>query len=116
MFEIKVNPKNEIVIYPDIANNLEQSENDRFAVVIAKKHKLIVQTAAIGSDGKLDVIQFAKLHVVRIDNAPMLNMGKTKRALTIDDIFKVPELETVANEIFDKVAEIQKLKGVDLKN
>lgn len=113
--EIKVSAKNEFYVYPDIAGNLDQPENERFAIVLAKRHKLIQQSGGVRANGEFDIAAFCKKSFVRIDNAPLLNFGKLKRALEFDDIFTVPELEPVANAVFDKIDSLSK-GDVDLKN
>jgi hypothetical protein len=115
MLELKVSPKNEYAVYPDVGGNLELPEQERFAVIIAKKHKIIQQSGGVRANGEFDISAFCKKSFVRIDNAPMLNFGKTKRALEFDDIFTIPELEPVANAVFDKIDELSK-GGTDLKN
>jgi len=116
MLELKISTKNEYTIYPDISGNLSLPESDRFAIIVAKKHRMILQNESIGIDGKFDFAMYAKACVTEMINPPMLNFGKLKRAMTLDDIFTITELESVSTEIFNKVSEIQSSKGADLKN
>lgn len=112
--EIKVNAKNEYYVYPDAFGNLELPEKDRFVIVLAKRHKIIQQSGGVRYNGEFDIAAFCKKSFLRIENAPLLDFGKLKRALEFNDIFEIPELESVANAIFDKINDIS--NGVEIKN
>lgn len=113
--EIDVSAKNEFFVYPDVGGNLSLPEGERFAIVLAKRHKIIQQSGGVKANGEFDLAAFCKKSFVRIDNPVMLNFGKTKRAITFDDIFVLPALEDVANAVFDKIDSLSKGE-IDLKN
>jgi hypothetical protein len=115
MLEIKAIAKNEHKVVPDIGDNLKLPSAEQFAVVVIKRHRLMMQTESVKANGKFSIRDFIEPCIKRLDNPPMLNFGKLKRAMVISDIFEVDELEPVFNAIAEKINEIS-LGGEDKKN
>ena len=121
--KIAVSTKNEYPFYPDIENNLELPVKDRFAIVCRK----INQAMTSGSwsnyteDGELiiDIKSKLRQHIVRIDNAPVLNIddGADTREMTIDDLLgsDFPELYDIATELMKFAGKIQNEGELEVK-
>jgi hypothetical protein len=115
MLEIDAIAKNEHRITPDIGGNLKLPENEQFSILIQRRHTIIMQAESVKSDGGFSFLGYLKPCIKRLENPPMLNFGDMKRAMTINDIFEIPQLEPVLNAIFDKVNEL-KAEVNDTKN
>jgi hypothetical protein len=107
MLEIKAIAKNEHRVVPDIGGNLELPENDRFAVVIQRRHTIMMQTEAVTAGGKFSFRDFIRPSIKRLENAPLINFGNVKRAMEIDDMFDIEVLEPVLDAVFDKISELK---------
>jgi len=91
--KLSVNSKNEYYFYPDVADNLEKEEKERFTIVVKK-----INPALIGTDvyiyndnnefvGVNNAIRL-KSHVKELRNPPILQVdGVEERELTIEDLF-----------------------------
>lgn len=112
--KLTVSSKNEYYYYPEILDNLEKEEKDRFAIVVKK-----VNQALSGGDwfkydtkGKyLGISNSKKLrsYVKGLKNAPMLDIdGKTEREVTIDDLFSddFPALYQIVTGLNDFVLKL----------
>jgi hypothetical protein len=113
---IKIAAKNEHKFYPTSFDNMSLPEGKRFCVVLAKKHRLVVQTASVTAGGKFDLVQYTKEIIDHLENAPDLDFGTETRALTVDDIFVLPELELLATEIFGAATALQNDGALPEKN
>jgi hypothetical protein len=96
---IEINPSEEEIIYPDLADNLERKEKDRFAIVIKRLSNLEKMQALKIKDGHVqnDPAQLLRMSVKEIINAPLVN---DDRELTIDDIFEAEELYGVFQKVY----------------
>ena len=121
--EISVSTKNEYPFYPDIANNLELPVKDRFAIICRKINQAMTSSrwSNYTEEGELVIDVAGKLreHIVRIDNAPVLNIddGADTREMTIDDLFsnEFPVLYDIATELMKFAGKIQSEGELEVK-
>ena len=104
--EIKVNKTNRFNFYPDVQDNLELPEKDRFCIVV----KMLNTTfhygkwSTPGDDGKtnVDMKKYYKEHIVELINSPTIDIdGKLKRPLEVDDFLgdEMKELFFIGEEL-----------------
>jgi hypothetical protein len=109
---IKVSSKNEYPFYPDIQGNLDKPEKDRFAIIVCRLNNTLQSGEwAHYGDGetKFDFAAKVKLHIVRIDNAPMLEIDGKKIEMTPDDLTsnKYPELFPIVNDLAGFIGDLE---------
>lgn len=111
--DIKVNPKRELTYYPDIGDNLEKSQGERFGVVFVRKNSYVLATQAVSQGifkGKnktnIDVEAFLSYMIKEFVNPPILDFGEEKREMRIVDLFEYNEMKGLVKDLFDKAIEI----------
>lgn len=110
--EISVSMKNEFKIYPDIGNNLEFPEKDRFAVVWRRLNEYLHAAKwtdySTGDDGQVkaevDPVRHLRAHIVRIENAPSIVLPDgSKKEIDVDLLFAdYPEIEDMLAKILEE--------------
>lgn len=109
--------KNEYPYYPDVQNNLELPEKDRFTFILQKKSQTlnIHEWGDIKDGGKVNiqVEKYIRSHVKGIENPPQI--GETKEGqeplfLNLDILFSevYPELFDILEDLFIKIKELNK--------
>lgn len=120
--KLKVSSKNEFYFYPDVQDNLEKQEQDRFAIVV-KKVNLALEGASIYQYDEnykltgIDNLAKLKLHIKELRNAPMLEIGDTEeREMKIDDLLSgdFPELYSIVSGLNNFIINLD-AEGVDTK-
>lgn len=116
--EIKINKTNRFNFYPDVQNNLDLPEKDRFCIVVKKLNTTMHygKWSTPGDDGKtnVDMGKYYKEHIVELINAPTINIdGKEKRALTADDFLgdEMKELFFIGEDLAKFIEELLKDKA-----
>ena len=119
---LKVSSQNEFRFYPDISNNMELPENERFTVVLKRLNNVLnakVWTSYTKEGGiEIDILKKYKKHIVKIENAPLLQMESgEQRELTIDDLFneEFTELEIILNQIVDEINRLSETGSLEVK-
>lgn len=114
--KININPKNEYVFVPEFSGNKTFPEEQQMKVTFKRINRLALQTNAVTQDGKFSIIDYTKSLIVRIENPFTISNGEKDRAMTIDDVFKFPELEELSAELFNAANKIQNEGGLEPKN
>jgi hypothetical protein len=111
MSKIIINPKNEYTLIPEFNGNKAFPESNQMKVIVRRINRLALQSQAVTTDGRFSIVDYTKSLIVRIENPFVISNGTSERALTIDDIFKFPELEDLSAEIFNFANKIQNENG-----
>lgn len=115
--------KNEYPYYPDVQNNLELPEKDRFTFVLRKTSYVIdsQRWSEYDENGNyiLNKDSFVRAHVVRIENAPELKpLDDSQSSMVLDlDILLSrdwPQLIPIREALFLAIGENNE-KEVDVK-
>ncbi len=89
--KLTVNSKNEHYFYPEIEDNLEKEEKDRFAIVVKRVNPTLTGSEWVIYNDKhevkgLDNRARIKSQIKKFVNAPTLDIEGKEREMTIDDL------------------------------
>jgi hypothetical protein len=115
MMELKITKPQERTVYPDIGDNLNQPEEDRFAIVLARPsdQKLSEATIEMVYNDENELEQrynwrgAARAFIRKLVNAPTLNINGHKRPARVDDLFRYDELVPALRAVNEAVAEMR---------
>lgn len=118
--KLQVSSVNEYKFYPDVADNLSLEEKKRFTVVLKKINRTLHNNKYVvyennGKDITIDYAAKLKLHIVRIENPPMLEIDKlNSREMVISDLLddQFEALYGIVEQIF---TEITRLEGITIE-
>jgi len=117
MSKIIINQKNEYILIPEFNGNKTLPEGNQMKVIVRRINRLALQSQAVNADGRFSIVDYTKSLVSRIENPFVISNGTTERVLTLDDIFKFPELEDLSAEIFNFANKVQNENGdIEPKN
>ena len=109
----------EKVFYPNIQNNLELPESDRFGFVLTIPNRArilkIIDNEIDGEEIKQEINtdKYLKVHVKKLVNAPEIQDGNIKRKMKVDDLFLYSALDEIYTQVLN---EINQFRGsVDIK-
>lgn len=113
--EIRITKPQERTVYPDVADNLDQPEEDRFAIVLVRPSDQKLGDATIemvfNEDNEIEQHYnwrgAARAFIRKLVNPPMLNIDGHKRAARIDDLFRYDELAPALRAVNDAVTEMR---------
>jgi len=106
---IKINTKNEYPFYPKFGANGEKENDKKFTVYLKRLNDTLHANLWADYkyhdendvDVKIDPFRKVKAHLVRLENAPDIEIdGKQSREMKIDDIFKYDDLSPLIEEIY----------------
>jgi hypothetical protein len=122
--QLQVSSKNEFKHYPDVENNLELPENERFAIVFKMLNLTLhaKQWTKYNEDGSykdIDTLLLYKTHTMRIDNPPdLLDENGETHLLTVDLLFseQYPELNEILGDYIDAINQVRTTGEREVKN
>jgi hypothetical protein len=119
--EITVSSKNEFRVVPDIMNNTDFEDKDRFAVIMRKLSSLESgEWSSVSADNKVffDIRKKLKKAIVRLENAPSIKIDDTEVIpLTVDIILsgKYPELYSLETFLISEMTRLESEGVLDIK-
>lgn len=107
--KLDVSSKNEHIYVPDIGDNLQLPENERFEIVYKRINRYMhgQEWTQYKKDNSVDRVNYAKLlkmHILRFNNPPILRNEKgEEETLTIDILLseKYDIFDKMINDLID---------------
>jgi len=128
---LQVSTNNNITFYPDLQNNLDLPESERFAIVLKKQNKIQIAPyctdQVIDQDGnitsRINNAKYIAKHFVMFKNPIRLRFddGVKERDIELKDITTMPELDDLCAQISNRISKLYEKKAkddqtADLKN
>ena len=117
---IKIKTPATRIYYPDIEDNLELPEEERFAIELKRppRHELYLKSVRISDDDSVDtdISAYSLAHVRRLVNPPTLTVDGEDRPMVPNDIFKFDEFTAIASKVLNLANEMDPSAGSDSKN
>lgn len=118
--KVKIKTPATKIYYPDIENNLELPEEERFAIELKRppRHELYLKSVRISDDDSVDtdISAYSLAHVAKLVNPPTLNLDGEERLMVPKDIFRWDEFTAIASKILNLANEMDPASGSDSKN
>jgi hypothetical protein len=118
--KLVVSSKNEFNFIPDIANNKDIADKDKFIVVMRKVNRSLDSDkwTTFDKEGSFDISYRDKLkaYIVKFVNPPILSIdGVEEKELTVDMLLNssYPELDILIDQLVDKMNDLD--LGIDIK-
>lgn len=110
-----------ILYFPDVSNNLELPEKDRFGFELnhvsdfqinASARSLVATKDGIKANS-LDVNEYIRLHIKQILNPPTLKIdGDKEEDMKIKHLFEFAQFEEIKDDLFIEISKIRKVSGL----
>lgn len=112
--KVRIQTPTKRTIYPDIENNLEQPEGERFGIEIQRPSDQAISEASVrtefddyGSTRTVyDQMGMARAWVKRLVNPPDLELDGRQRKMRVGDIFRYTELAPIVREINEAIGDL----------
>ena len=122
MMKITVSSLNEYCFIPDIMSNLKEPKERQFRIYIKKVNSTLTagRWSKFEKDGNFEIDLKAKIkeQIVRLENAPVLNVdGKQDVPLTIDILMsdKYHELFSIQTQVLEFIGKLEREGTLETK-
>lgn len=112
--KVRITTPTKCTIYPDIEDNAELPESDRFGIELQRPSDQAISEAGVRTEyddyGNVrtvyDQMGVARAWIKRLINPPDLEIEGRQRKMRVGDIFRFSELAPVVKQINEKITDL----------
>ena len=112
--KLQVNSTNEFTFCPDVSDNLQKPEGERFAIILKKVNRTLQSNkwASFDAEGGININMAEKIRaqIVKLVRPPILLIdGKEEREMTVDDLLgdTFPALFPIVEQLVEEINKLE---------